>query len=103
MTTTTPDRKRRRSGSLRRLFHLGFTIAAVVQELRLPKEERTWHGAVWLVPYDLRVPTPARLRHAWWDPGDDRIVGPAAFGVGWALNLPALARGLGSIGRRQAA
>ena len=93
---TQPHRKRRRGGVLRP-FRLGFTIAALVKELRLPKGDRTWHGRVWVVPYDLRVPTPTRIRQAWWDPDDDRIIGPRPFGVGWAINLPGLAAALRSL------
>ena len=99
---TEAERKRQRGGLLR-LLTFGFTIAAIVKELRLPKEERTWHGAVWIVPYDLRVPTPARIRAAWWDPDDDRIIGPRAFGVGWAVNVPGLAHAVRSLGGGAAA
>lgn len=99
---TGADRKRHKGG-LVRLVAVGFTIAAVVKELRLPKDERTWHGRIWVVPYDLRLPTPARVRAAWWDPDDDRIVGPRAFGVGWAINLPGLAAAVRSIGRSRQA
>ena len=91
--------KKRSKGGLLRLLTLGFTIAAVVKELRLPKAERTWHGRLGRVPYDLRLPTPARVRAAWWDPDDDRIVGPRAFGVGWAVNLPGLAAAARSMQR----
>jgi hypothetical protein len=99
---TAADRRRRR-GELLRLLAVGLTIAAVVKELRLPKDQRTWHGRVWVVPYDFRLPTPTRVRLAWWAPDDDRIVGPRAFGVGWAINLPGLAAALRSIGRNRRA
>jgi hypothetical protein len=34
---------------------IGLLGAAVVQQLRLPRSERTWHGTVaGVVPYDLR-------------------------------------------------
>jgi hypothetical protein len=45
-----------------------------------------------LVPYDLRLPTPERLRQKVWDPESDEIISPAVFGVGWTLNLAALKR-----------
>lgn len=70
---------------------IGAAIAAVVKELRLPREERTWHGQVGFVPYDFRKPSAQRMRAAWWDPDATRLVGPTAFGVGWAVNLPRLA------------
>ena len=42
---------------------LGITAAAVIKELRTPRERRTWHGKVaGAVPYDFRKPTPSRLR-----------------------------------------
>jgi hypothetical protein len=92
-----------RKGGLLRLLSFGFTVAAVVKELRLPKPERTWHGQIWFVPYDLRMPTPTRVRTAWWDPDDDRIIGPRAFGAGWAVNLPGLAHAVRSAVRTQPA
>jgi hypothetical protein len=88
---TASDRRRRNDGGLMRLVTFGFAIAAIVQELRLPKDQRTWHGRVLFVPYDLRPPTPERLFRAWWDPDDPRIIGSKGFGVGWAVNLPGLA------------
>ncbi|MGH2454828.1 MAG: hypothetical protein ACRDHD_01010 [Candidatus Limnocylindria bacterium] len=70
--------------------------AAIYRELRLPPEERTWHGRLLgFVPYDFRIPTPRRLANAWWNGGSDRIISDQPFGVGWAVNLPAL------IGRTQ--
>ena len=42
------------------------------------------------VPYDFRPPSPQRFREMWWNPNDDAIVRPQAFGVGWTLNLAAL-------------
>ncbi len=62
-------------------------VAAVARELRLPRAERTWHGQIMGVPYDLRPPTRSRLRASWWAPTDPRILTPRVLGVGWALNL----------------
>lgn len=62
-------------------------IAAVAQELRRSKEERTWHGEVFGVPYDFRRPTLERIKQAWWNPDDARLFTPREFGVGWSLNL----------------
>lgn len=80
----------REGGGLRRLLSMAamavFAIA-VVKELRAPEGERTWHGQVGVVPYDLRPPTLGRLREAWWNPDDPRLFTPRAFGVGWAVNL----------------
>jgi hypothetical protein len=67
-------------------------IIAVVQELRKPAEERTWHGKVAdFVPYDFRMPTMARFRDTYWNP-EGSIISSKAFGVGWAPNLGALTR-----------
>jgi hypothetical protein len=68
-------------------------IASVVRELRLPKAQRTWHGRVFgKVPYDLRPPTFERLKAALWNPQNRNVLVPTALGVGWTLNLAALAR-----------
>lgn len=62
--------------------------AAVVQQLRLPRTERTWQGELaGVVPYDLRPPTPARLRDSLWAPDDEHLFLPRAAGVGWSPNL----------------
>lgn len=74
---------------------LGFALmaAALTKELRTPVERRTWHGELLgFVPYDLRPPTLARLRAALWNPKDDRLLTPLAFGVGWSVNFARLRR-----------
>ncbi|MBA2313158.1 MAG: hypothetical protein H0V97_10220 [Actinobacteria bacterium] len=66
---------------------------ALAKELRTPPERRRWHGSVaGLVPYDFRRPTVARFRKAWWNPSDERVLTERDWGVGWAVNLPSLAR-----------
>jgi hypothetical protein len=76
---------------------LGVTAAAIVQELRKPRAQRTWTGTVGgVVPYDFRVPTVARVRERLWAPEDSRLIRPQVFGAGWTVNvgrLVALARG----------
>jgi hypothetical protein len=62
------------------------TVAAVIRELRLPAEERTWHGRILYVPYDFRIPTLERLRERFWDP-DQPLIVPQLFGVGWSVNI----------------
>lgn len=82
------DKRRKRGGpqSLVRLIAVVLAIVAVVRELRLPPEQRTWHGVVaGVVPYDLRPPTVARIKAANWDP-EGKLVGARAFGVGWTVN-----------------
>jgi Family of unknown function (DUF5808) len=77
-----------RLSGLLRLVSLVLTAWAVTQELRKPREARTWHGTVGeLVPYDFRPPTMQRLRERLWAPADPRLIQPTAFGVGWTLNL----------------
>jgi hypothetical protein len=73
---------------LLQLVSVGLVVAAVVKELRIPSEERTWHGVVaGFVPYDFRVPTIARLRERVWAPEDEHLLNPHPFGVGWTLNV----------------
>lgn len=69
------------------LLAIGFTVAAIVKELRLPREERTWHGAVGIVPYDFRMPTADRIRERLWSPDSPRVLMPTVFGVGWTFNV----------------
>jgi hypothetical protein len=65
----------------------GLLGAAVVKELRRTPGDRTWHGRIFGVPYDLRPPTTERLAHAMWDKDNPSIFGPTALGVGWTVNL----------------
>lgn len=67
-------------------------VIAIIQELRKPQDERTWHGEVAsLVPYDFRMPTVGRVRDTYWNPEGPFLSGKV-FGVGWAPNFGALAR-----------
>lgn len=76
---------------------LAMVGAALLTELRKPREERTWHGRIaGIVPYDFRMPTFQRLQYAWWSPQDDRIFSETPFGVGWTLNIGRLARLIGA-------
>ncbi len=71
-------------------------VVAIVQELRKPSDERTWHGKVAdFVPYDFRMPTAERVRSTYWNP-EGPIVSGKVFGVGWAPNLGALTRMAGN-------
>lgn len=89
-----------------RLIQVGvFTIAmaAVLQELEKPKEERLWHGTIArFIPYDFRMPTIGRFKKSYWNPDDSRIFTPEVFGVGWAINFYSLLERLSSL-RQQAA
>ena len=89
---TAPDRKRRRSSGMKplKLLAAALAIAAVIKELRLPREERTWHGALGgFVPYDFRKPTVGKIKRTFWNP-DGAIVVNRVFGVGWTINLGAI-------------
>jgi hypothetical protein len=96
---------KRRSLGIRGIWRLILAIVgvvAIVQELRKPEEERTWHGDVaGLVPYDFRMPTVARMRDTYWNP-EGSVVSSKVFGVGWAPNFGALARMFGWSGSRDA-
>jgi hypothetical protein len=86
--------------NVRRLINVvafALLVASVIQELRKPSAERTWHGTIaGIFPYDLRPPTPGRLRSTFWNPENPRLLVPTAFGVGWSLNFGALAHPLRS-------
>ena len=47
------------------------------------------------LPYDLRSPTPERIRERVWNPIDRRIFTPHAFGWGYTVNLYEVLRRLG--------
>jgi hypothetical protein len=86
----------RRQHPIRRfwaLVSMALLGAAVVTELRKPKDERTWQGELaGFVPYDLRPPTIDRLRTSLWSPDDPRLFLPRAAGVGWSPNVGRLVR-----------
>ena len=82
-----PRRERPAGSRLLRWVWMGLAAAAIYKELKLPAEERTWHGEVaGFVPYDFRVPTMDRIRDRLWNP-EGNLIGPHVVGVGWALNL----------------
>lgn len=82
-------------GDLWKLLLAIIGAIAIIQELRKPAEERTWHGKVAdLVPYDFRAPSLDRVKTTYWNPGGPLLSGKL-FGVGWAPNLGALARLVG--------
>jgi hypothetical protein len=82
---------RARAAHLARLLGIAVTTWAVVQELRTPREARTWQGRVGgLVPYDFRPPTGARARERLWNPAESQLLVPTVFGVGWTLNTARL-------------
>lgn len=83
-----------------RVAVVAVTAAAIYHELQKPPHLREWHGEVGgVVPYDFRAPTLERMRDAYWNPDDHSTFTKTAFGVGWAVNLAAVARSVGRIGR----
>jgi hypothetical protein len=84
------ERRKPNLKDLWRLLLLLLGVVAVVQELRRPADERTWHGTVaGFVPYDFRKPTADRFRETYWNP-QGPFVSSKVFGVGWAPNLGAV-------------
>jgi uncharacterized membrane protein len=80
-------RRKKGSSGLIGWLATALAVAAVVKELRLPADERTWHGRILYVPYDFRLPTLARVRERLWAPEDKRLIVPQVFGVGWSVNV----------------
>ena len=70
-------------------------LAATVGESFEP--DAPSHGRFGGVPIDLSAPTAERVAHTWWNPRDERIFVPRVFGIGWALNVGAVAVKLGLI------
>jgi len=67
---------------------IGLLVGAIVQEAAKPPAERMWRGRVLgVVPYDFSPPTWERIRRAYWNPEDDRLITDRVLGVGWAINL----------------
>ena len=91
-SATATGKKHRRSDGMKplKLLAAALAIAAVVKELRLPQEERTWHGALaGFVPYDFRMPTVEKIKTTLWNP-EGSIIANRVFGVGCTLNLGAV-------------
>ncbi len=77
----------KRLNRLIRIVGMGLVVAAIVDQMRRPADERTWTGSILIFPYDFRVPTVDRVLQRWWNPEDERILTPDVFGVGWSINL----------------
>lgn len=70
----------------------GLTAAAIGQELAKEPAERTWQGKVAGVPYNFRLNDWRAIAREYWNPDSDSILTPHAIGLGWGINLAALAR-----------
>jgi hypothetical protein len=95
LMTRKEHKQRKRRGKLRGAFVLAsasLMVGALAKELRLPKDERTWHGRIANVPYDFRMPTPRRIKRRMWAPDNASIFVPRAFGVGWDINFAAVTK-----------
>ena len=68
------------------------TAAVAIYALRTGRS----HGTVMGLPFDFRMPTPARVKKRWWNEDDPRLFTPHVFGVGWSLNIAELRKRLGS-------
>jgi hypothetical protein len=67
---------------------VSLVVVALREQLRLPAEERTWHGRIaGRIPYDFRLPTAQRIRAAYWNKQTAEILVPQPFGIGWTINL----------------
>ena len=87
-----PKRKKKRKnltpGNVLMLIGIAAVIGLAIREqLQMPPERRTWHGTLYGIPYDFRLPTIERLREAYWNKDTARVLVPQAFGVGWSINL----------------
>ncbi|HVB65137.1 MAG TPA: DUF5808 domain-containing protein [Nitrolancea sp.] len=88
----------KRFSKLARNATLLLLVAAVIDQIRRPADERTWTGNVSVFPYDLRIPTKQRLMERWWNPDDNRILTPKVFGVGWDINVFQVLKRVGVVG-----
>ena len=67
---------------------VSLVVLALQEQLRLPPEERTWHGRIaGSIPYDFRLPTAERIRATFWNKNSSQILVPHVFGIGWTINL----------------
>ena len=89
-TRSTSGTRRHSKSNAIKLLVAALAIAALIKELRLPKDQRTWHGTIaWFVPYDFRMPTIEKIKQTFWNP-DGPIFVARAFGVGWTINFGAV-------------
>ncbi|HLT21272.1 MAG TPA: DUF5808 domain-containing protein [Thermomicrobiales bacterium] len=68
------------------LVGLALVALAIYDQLARDPRHRDWHGNVFGVPYDFRIPTLESVKEKVWAPDNPRIFTPHVFGVGWAIN-----------------
>ncbi len=62
--------------------------AAIIDQMRLPADQRTWQGTLWgIVPYDFRFPTFERIQSTLWNKDNSQLLVPKVFGMGWDINF----------------
>jgi hypothetical protein len=69
---------------------IGITVLmglAIREQLQMPKDKRTWHGTLFNIPYDFRMPTIERLRETFWNKNTARVLVPQFYGMGWSINF----------------
>jgi len=67
----------------------------VLDAFARPADPAEGEGEVFGVPFETRGPTDPAVRSRIWAPADPRILVPRMFGVGWTVNLGAVAVRLG--------
>jgi hypothetical protein len=51
------------------------------------------------MPYDFTAPSLGKVKRTAWNPSDDRVLAPHVYGWGYSVNVHAIGRRLGMIGR----
>ncbi len=78
-------------GRVGRLLGVAVLIGIIYEEARKGPEDERWRGkSLGFVPYDLRPPSLARIREAYWNPDDSRLFPGKVAGIGWGVNFAAL-------------
>jgi uncharacterized membrane protein len=83
-------RKKKRPTPRNPLLIIGIVVLmglAIREQLQMPKDQRTWHGTLFNIPYDFRWPTKERLRETFWNKDTASVLVPQAFGMGWTINF----------------
>lgn len=67
-------------------------VRALADELGEPDDTAAGLRA-WLqrLPLHVALPSAERVAHTWWNPRDERLFVPRVFGLGWTLNVGAVA------------